>query len=674
MASSKSRIIYLLFFIGVQALCQQNSKLAYSEGLAPVPHDKRGKTSYGFVNEKGEFVIKPQFDSVQAGFRNGYAVVYKNEGAGLIDKSGKTIIPFNFTEIQSPVRNLIPVKNEEGLWGFFSADGRKITDCAYNNFRFRDKGRILVQRNGYWGVIDEQGKNIVNFEFRELEISEDNKALKVSRYNEWELKGADNKIRNKLSFDSLAPAGKGVLKYFMLGKFGLVDLQNNIIAHYKYDSLGTEQYGRFVVKVWDKYGAIDKTGQEVIPPRYEKIIIDSLDYRFAVKSKEGTLWWGMLDLNGNEVLPASMPFLGEGGADLIPAKAENGLWRYIDEKGQTVIPFRFTYAGPFRNGVAEVKDYLSDSLVVIDHSGKVVVKSSEYPFYKASLVWLDRDNRKIWSISRDNYEELYLLDKNFIRVRRKGKYGLLTIGDQLIIPCNYDYVSEPSSDGHVIVTQGKKWGVADSKTGRVSLAPTERFEKIFPFYEGFAKMMMKGKYGFIDPRGNVYISPQYPDAGHVSDGMVSVKINNKWGYVNTDEKLIVQPYYDLALPFHKGTAVTYSRNQYNLINKDGKELHEPLDNIKPTASGKYLLIQKGKYGLADAAGKEILPVKYDLIKEVEGGYLIVNLRGLYGVLDIGNNIVIPINYNYIHYDRFNKIFLCGSEKGYEHLDLRAEGR
>ena len=674
MLQSKKWLLYLLSFCVVQAFCQQSPKIAYSEGLAPKKVMlKSGVGLYGFVDAEGKLAIKPTFDSVISGFRSGFAVAVKNRHIGVINKKGKEVIPFQFIDVATPFgKNLIPVENKQRLWGFYSKKGKKQIECKYNNFRFRDKGRIIVQKNGLWGVINSKGETVLAHRYRELDVANDPGFYKAIRYNDWILKDAHNDKQKRIfSFDSLSAAGYGVLKYYMLGKYGLVDIDGTFITSYLFDSIGTEKSGNFKVKIGNKYGVINNKGETVLPVRFEQIIIDKNHIRAAVKSKEaGIDLWGLYSLEGKEQLAAAYSFLGEAGEGLIPVRAENGIWKYIDFKDKTIIPFGLSKAGKFKDGVAEVKEYMTEYKVIINTKGEIVIDASELPFYKYGLLWLDRNNKKIWKITRENYNEIELLNKDFFRVKRAGKYGLLTKDDKLTVPCKYDFVSEPS-DGYVVVRTGKKWGVIE-QSGKIALAPTNRFEKIFAYKEGYAKVLVDGKYGFIDPHGNIYISMQYSDAGYVSNGMIPIKINGKWGFVNTDEKLSVQPYYDQVWPFHKGAAIVYLNGKYNLVNKEGEELYEPLDQLKVTSTGKYLLIAHGKFGLADASGKEILPVKYNLVQEVEGGHMIVDLRGLFGVLDTDNNIVIPITYNGINYDAYNKFFICGSKRGFE--KIKAEGK
>lgn len=675
MSIRSSKLIYILTLFTVQAFCQQLDNKAFSEGLAPAKGVKNSEESahYGFVDHKGHMVIKPQFDTVLNGFHQGYAVVTKASKAGVINTSGNTVVPFEFSDVSAPQYNLFPVRNAQGLWGFYHQSGKSTVACQYNNFRFRDHGVILVQKDGHWGTLDQYGQSIVPALYRELEYLPEKRSYNAFVYNDWNLFNIQNINQGQFKFDSLKPAGKGVFKYYMLGKYGLVDMENNPITAYKYDHISTEKNGKFEVKIWDKVGVIDASGKEILPVEFEKVLIDSVGIRAAIKTKEDKLWWGLFDHNGNKLLTPNYPYLGELGDGLVPAVAENGIWRYIDLDGKTVLPFKYAKAGPFVDGLAQVTDYQSEKQYFINRKGEQVVSFEEIPFFKASLFWLDRDHKKIWKISRSSYDDFKMLNPQIIQVSKHGKYGLLSTDDKLIVPCKYDFVSEPSENGYCAVRVGNKWGVVD-RHGKYSMTLTDKYERILKFQEDFACVVIKGRYGFIDAKGNMYISPQYPDAGHVSEGLVSVKINNKWGFLNTEEKLVVQPYYDQVWPFIKNCAMVYSKGKYNLVDKQGKELYEALDRIKVTSNGKYLLERGGKTGMADENGKEILPVRYEMIKEVAGGYFIVNLRGLYGVLDKNQNIMIPITHHDIEYDPFNNLFICGQDNGHQAIKLNKNGK
>jgi hypothetical protein len=54
----------------------------------------------------------------------------------------------------------------------------------------------------------------------------------------------------------------------------------------------------------------------------------------------------------------------------LAAVKKNGQWGYIDNKGQEVIPFKFSFAGTFEEGTAKV---LKESKwIIIDKNGKKI--------------------------------------------------------------------------------------------------------------------------------------------------------------------------------------------------------------------------------------------------------------------------------------------------------------
>ncbi|MGA9779162.1 MAG: WG repeat-containing protein [Verrucomicrobiia bacterium] len=60
----------------------------FSEGLANVSvREKPGKEIWGYINQKGDFVIKPQFQQANP-FYHGLAQVVVDDKSAYIDKAG----------------------------------------------------------------------------------------------------------------------------------------------------------------------------------------------------------------------------------------------------------------------------------------------------------------------------------------------------------------------------------------------------------------------------------------------------------------------------------------------------------------------------------------------------------------------------------------------------------
>lgn len=86
--------------------------------------------------------------------------------------------------------------------------------------------------------------------------------------------------------------------------------------------------------------------------------------------------WGLIDADGQRVVPPSFDEIGAYGEGLFPVK-QDGRWGYIDERGTLVIAPRFLYAEPFSEGraaAAESEDPRHGALYgYIDRTGTFAV-------------------------------------------------------------------------------------------------------------------------------------------------------------------------------------------------------------------------------------------------------------------------------------------------------------
>lgn len=90
----------------------------FSEGFAIA--SQNGK--YGFINNKGEFVIKPTFQECKP-FSQGLAAVKMNNKWGYIDSDGDYVIDPNFQDCYSFVGDFAIVKIND-KWGIIDKDGK----------------------------------------------------------------------------------------------------------------------------------------------------------------------------------------------------------------------------------------------------------------------------------------------------------------------------------------------------------------------------------------------------------------------------------------------------------------------------------------------------------------------------------------------------------------------
>ncbi len=139
---------------------------------------------------------------------------------------------------------------------------------------------------------------------------------------------------------------------------------------------------------------------------------------------------------------------------------------------------------------------------------------------------------------------LHLFEEN-------GRLGYRSSSGEIVIEAIYDDASE-FREGMAVVRCGSHYQVIDSG-GHVVLNGTE-YEIIKPFHEGLAAVCKKGRWGYIDSKGNMIIEPRFEMAGNMHQGMAVIRLNGKYGYIGKDGIIAIAPKFDRASGFRNGRA------------------------------------------------------------------------------------------------------------------------
>jgi WG containing repeat len=234
---------------------------------------------------------------------------------------------------------------------------------------------------------------------------------------------------------------------------------------------------------------------------------------------------------------------------------------YMDKTGKTMIEPSFHKAHPFKDGLALVGRYRSDSSLrygYIDRAGKVVIP---FDFYDAG-----------------DFSE-----------------GLAPVG---------------SKSG---------WGYID-KSGKFAITP--RFSGAKPFHEGIALASLKVKgnwFAHVNRNGKIikrFLDNHLRDNWFCeecmsSEGLIAIPSRkNKFGYINSSGKLVIPYLYHRVQPFSEGLAVFYIYKRFNsyrelikagFINKEGEVVisFDVTSNVYLNANG-FLSIKVNSFheGLA----------------------------------------------------------------------------
>lgn len=140
---------------------------AFKEGLALVKKDEK----YGYIDRTGRLVIPLQYDDWGGNFSEGLAVAAQNGKYGYIDRTGKEVIPFQYGQRPGNFHEGRAVVMEGGKLGYIDQTGQLIVPIRYDlteeNEASRDfsEGLAAVVQNGKYGYINQSGQVVIPFQF-----------------------------------------------------------------------------------------------------------------------------------------------------------------------------------------------------------------------------------------------------------------------------------------------------------------------------------------------------------------------------------------------------------------------------------------------------------------------------------------------------------------------------
>lgn len=133
--------------------------------------------------------------------------------------------------------------------------------------------------------------------------------------------------------------------------------------------------------------------------------------------------------------------------------------------------------------------------------------------------------------------------------------------------------------------------------------------------------------------------------------LLPIKLNHKWGYIDEKAKVVITPEYEFAEDFNDGAfAVTIKAGKSGLINKQGKVIIKHLyDEVTLLAPG-YFLIQKDSVeGIADTTGRLIYDCLADDIFYLKNSHFLIQKGDKYGLLNGRGKLIIPVIYDSVIY-------------------------
>lgn len=425
-----------------------------------------------------------------------YFTAYKDNKWGVIDAQGNNIIDPSYKEMIIIPNSKIGVfictydvnyetgeyktkvlneKNEKIFENYEKVEAIQNKDES-NNLWY-EKNVLKVQKDGKYGLINLEGKELVNIEYEEIvAISGIENSYKIQKDGKYGIIDNEGKKIVEPKYTNIEILGKDNKSGFIVsddtGKYGIIDYSNNQILEIKYDSI-QKIYGNdlYVVTNEGNQKLIKKDGTEVLTIGFDEIkqILSSQENAIIfTKSNK----YGVMNLSGERLIEPEYDYLKETKTGIFIAK-KNDKYGVINLQKEEKIPFEYSsinYNEKADLYIAENQEF-NANILNSNFETKITGILIELNTDKGYLKIRVGDESKYYNFKFEEKSESYIFPNRTLFLNKKdGKYGYTDKNGNVVVDYIYDDATEQNDYGYSGVKKDGKWGSIDS-TGKVIQEP-----------------------------------------------------------------------------------------------------------------------------------------------------------------------------------------------------------
>ena len=422
---------------------------------------------YAVINNKGQEVIAPSYQE--------YIVIPNNRTDIFlctydVDYSNNT---YKTKALNS--------KNEEVFTDYENIE--PIANYDSNNIISYEQNAIKVQKNGKYGIINIEGREILPCEYDDL----------------YSLKNTNNSILVEKD-----------------EKIGLVDSTGKVIIEPQYKEirgLGTDYTSGYIVITEDNlYGIVDCNNQKVLDTKYQDIKSLTDNGIYVVKENNN---WELVQRNGevtfSDGLKNVKDVLGLKNGNVIIQNTNNKVG-VISNTGETILNTVYD----------DIKFAFVDSYIIEQNGKYGIAKRNDEIVLNPTYTTIN-----------------YIQTADIIEASEDGITSNL-LNNNLETKLTGIVTEINTSRGYIKVRQ-------DNENKYYNFRFEERSEKDINTSNTLFLDKQNDKYGYVDKDGKVVVDYQYDDATEQNEyGYAAVQKDGKWGAINEKGEEIVNPQYDFS--------------------------------------------------------------------------------------------------------------------------------
>lgn len=578
---------------------------------------------YGIIDNQGRLAIHPKYSSLSIQ-KNGQfladgILINAFEQKIAVRDNSVLIMPGNYDKIEILENGILLVSNNE-LFGCINQIGTVIIPLKYRRLTYQNNLLIAVcyddtDETYKRGVLNLQGNQIVPFCQQIDEIKIESEIILYKQDRHWGAYTLQGQVICEPIYDHIVYVAHNLIKVGMDGK-------------------DYESYNDYY---WE----------------------DGERYDFTNYNEYSIINWGLIDNNGNVILPLEYRAIADKVTDGLVEILSNKKVGYVDITGRVLLEPTYESIGEFVDGYA------------------VVSKTSYY--YDED----GRGERTVYGVINSQFNEIIPCVFNSIEYEMEtgrfktdvgyktidGRYVAVVDGKELLVDKKYKYckpfdctcaIAVRVTDGHV------NYGLIDKKSNDI-LPPI--FSRLVYIENELYKFKINNLYGLVNSKGNIILPNIYNSIGKFEDNLACVQVNvlsddrNKqkklYGYVDSSGNEILPPSYEFIGKRNHKFAVVMKNNLWGLFSIENHQLQifpnvsflgPCMENIcKINVGGIYDKNNKkttgGLWGYVSVDGQIVVEPTYEQAYGFSEEMAAVKLNGKWGFINAKGTIVVPCKYD-----------------------------
>jgi hypothetical protein len=236
-----------------------------------------------------------------------------------------------------------------------------------------------------------------------------------------------------------------------------------------YDEINELSNAIYVVKLKNKYGALDQFGQVILEPKFDKLGDFKNDYAYYIENGN----YGFVSKAGT-VHKAEFEWISDFNNEQIAVVRQNNKYGLVNVFGKKILECKY------------------DQVIATSSNVFIVVQNNSYGFFSSQGCFLT-------PVTFDYFKEKpaeYYTSGQALKLLKKGEQAIV------------------DENGHTEINFGT-------------------YDEINFAADGLLRVKRKNKYGYLDTKLNLVIPYKYQQAQDFSDSLALVKLKDKYIMINT---------------------------------------------------------------------------------------------------------------------------------------------